>query len=254
LGCFCRCRWCFPVGQKGEGSTHKPIRFGILGHVPYGYYTEAGKSTGYLYEIANKIFEQARYPKNVEILPHKRLNQEMAHSRVECTMFAKVPFTISRCQMLELIGKFVEDAILPRADVRLNRYEDLKNLTIAVPRGVNMSERFDRDASLRKVETKDYEQNARLLKFSRVDAALGVLDSMLLNVLKVGMKLTEIGTPLILSRHQVWVICVPGALSERQIEDIKQATRALREDGTIARIIGRYLNKLKSQKSPSVGG
>ena len=117
-----------------------------------------------------------------------------------------------------------------------------------------MSERFDRDASLRKVETKDYEQNARLLKFSRVDAALGVLDSMLLNVLKVGMKLTEIGTPLILSRHQVWVICVPGALSERQIEDIKQATRALREDGTIARIIGRYLNKLKSQKSPSVGG
>jgi len=96
---------------------------------PYGYFTPEGEPAGYIWELSNAITAEAGFIQDNKILPQKRLLAELRTKRRDCAIFASTPLTKSLTNLIEPIGKSLQGGILPRADIKLSRYEDLHGLT-----------------------------------------------------------------------------------------------------------------------------
>ncbi|OMH26590.1 ABC transporter substrate-binding protein [Motiliproteus sp. MSK22-1] len=220
-----------------------PIRFGIMGQSPYGFFSEAGIPKGYLYDIANAVLEEAGFLQDTVILPHKRLMSALIAKERNCSLFASTPLISEQNILVEPIGKSVRLGVLPRAGIHLNDYEDLKSISIAVARGVAFHPRFDNDNTLNKVKTKNYYQDALMLKRGRVEAVAGAIGSHLHNLKKIGWGADNVGTPLILTELPIWLVCIKNDLSKDLIGRLRIAVQSLRERGAITDIVEDYLGK-----------
>ena len=218
-----------------------PVRFGIMGQTPYGFLSEAGTPQGYLYDIANAVLKEAGFPLDNVILPHKRLMSALYAKERNCSLFASTPLVKEENILVAPIGKSVRLGVLPRAGIHLKNYEDLKHISIAVARGVSFHPRFDNDTTLNKVKTKNYYQDALMLKRGRVEAVAGALGSHLHNLKKIGWGTENLGTPLVLTELPIWLTCVSDGPGEDAIIRLREAVRRLSQSGAINRIIERYL-------------
>ncbi|MCP4596606.1 ABC transporter substrate-binding protein [Neptuniibacter sp.] len=216
-----------------ESRTDSEVRFGTFAHPPYAYELDSGEQVGSLYEVANAILRQAGLQGKNEVLPTKRLFQQLKNGMSDCSLMIKNEITKSNFNLIEPIGEIVSTGITAKPGVRLESYDDLEEIIIAVPRGIYIYSPFDQDKSLNKVATNDYGHSAVMLGRGRVDAMAGVVESMLFNVHKQDVK---VGESLIFSTYPIWMLCARDALPESTLIRLQSAVKSLREDGTIRQI------------------
>lgn len=209
------------------------IQFGIFDHPPYAYKNDQGDYVGTLYEVATAILTRANLPGSNQVLPSTRLFQQLSKGDTDCSLMIKNKITQSNFNLIEPIGEIVSTGITPRSGITLNRYEDLSNIKIAVPRGIYIYEPFDNDEALKKIWSTNYEHSASMLQRGRVDSMAGVVESMLFNTRKLGMKAHEVGESLVFARYPIWLLCAHNSVEPDVIQQMKDAVSSLREDGTI---------------------
>jgi len=211
---------------------------------PYGFYDQNENSSGYLFEIGGAILKKIGISEPPLLLPMKRLFHKLKAGEVDCTILAATSFTRSNFHLIEPIGYSLAAGVFPRTGIKLNHYEDLQGLSIAIPRGVNISDRFDQDKSLNKISTKGYRQNVLMLEKGRVDAIVGVWGSYFFNAKELGFEPNEIfGTPLIFKKIPMWLVCQQDGPSLQDIEKLRMAIAELKKDGAIKRTIQRFLGR-----------
>ena len=124
---------------------------------------------------------------------------------------------------------------------RITRYEDLRDLRIAVKAGSEYFDRFDEDATLTKDASPNNLSSLRKLLLGRVDAV----------VLPEDQGLALIGQLDVRGQVEVAALRVPDptprsiAVSRRsplmkELPRLEQAMRAMREDGTLAALYQRH--------------
>ncbi|WP_020590670.1 transporter substrate-binding domain-containing protein [Kiloniella laminariae] len=185
--------------------------------------------------------EEAGVAGTNSVLPTLRLFKALDEGAASCAILARVPIPEARYDKLAPIGKDIQLGAIPKKSVLLEKYEDLVGLKIAVPRGVFVGDPFDHDIRLKKILTDSYDLSSVLFKFDRVDAVVGAYDSLLFNMQRAEIEPERIGLPLIFSSAPMWVMCQPGKVSSDQRARLITATERLRSNGTIARIIKKYL-------------
>ncbi|MEH6404178.1 MAG: transporter substrate-binding domain-containing protein [Sneathiella sp.] len=229
--------------SAGEVSAQKETdHIAIMEQPPYGFLDEKGQASGYLFDIGNAILKKANMPETVKLLPMKRLFKHLEYKTVDCTLLAASPFTRSHYRLIEPTGLFLSPAIVPKAGIDLNRYEDLHGLSIGIPRGVSFDDRFDQDETLKKLSIYNYRQAVKMLEKGRVDAIVGVLGSYLFNARALGYQADKIfGTPLIFKKIPIWLVCRQDDPSLEVEEKLKKATIELRQSGVISKIAEKYL-------------
>lgn len=216
------------------------LRFGIMKQHPYGFYKDQ-KPQGYLYEIAQKVLDHAGFEGEPRIFPHQRLHVELKAGAHQCTFFATTAYVVENYNVYEGIGKTIEAVILPRGGLELNRYEDLRNLRIAVPRGVFIDPRFDKDDHLNKMPTLDYKSSMKMLLRQRVDAVVGAMDSLLFNMKELGMSQDLISKPLVFHSFEMVLACRKEGVDIKIIERLNQSIIQLKKEGVFKKIIAKYL-------------
>ena len=233
--------WGTPV-YSSDASTDR-VNIGVIGLAPYAFVAADGEVKGYGVDVTSKIREEVKLPGQDSVLPLKRLHRELLNDTVDCTILARVTISERRYEMLTPIGKEIESVVIPRAGIRIGSYSDLKELAIAVPRGVRLNDQFDADDSLNKFISNGYRQSALLLQRRRVDAIYGVLDSYLFNMRNIGMKRREIGKPYIFNKAPLWLMCRKNYRNEKVKKRLIEATDKIRDQGIFKEIIAGYLGE-----------
>ena len=130
--------------------------------------------------------------------------------------------------------------IVARAGVRLRSLSDLHGLTVGQLRGADYSRAFVQDAAILKYDTSTMAQILRMLVVGRVDAAIGVRESLYFGMRSEGIAPQRVGDFLPLESKQAWLHYANRSYDAALAQRLAASLRRLQAGGTIAAIIRRY--------------
>jgi ABC-type amino acid transport substrate-binding protein len=213
-----------------------------MDQIPYGFRGTNGRTTGVLYDILNEIMIESGIEKKNEVLSPMRLIATMTTKNNVCTLVADTPEVISMFDVIEPIGYQLTAGILPRVGATLLNYSSLRKLTIAVPLGNYINEKFNNDNKLSIMASRNYSNAINLLKTGQVDAIAGAISTIRFVGKKEGMKTTDFGQPLLFSQNDIQLVCTKG-LTKKVRRTLKNAVLKLKSNGEIQKIINGYFDK-----------
>jgi len=209
--------------------------------IPYGFTKENGKTVGVLYDIMNEIINIAGIDSTNVLVPTKRLVNMITTNKKVCTLVASTPSNNLIFDMIEPIDYILKAGFLPRAGIKLVNYSSLKDITIAVPLGINFDDKFHNDKALTKVHPPQYLHGIRMLKAKRVDVVAGAISNLKYIAKLEGMKANELGPPLIIKKSPVYLTC-SYSISSALRSMLKEAVLTLKEQGKVSKILNKYFS------------
>lgn len=206
---------------------------------PWGFLGGDGKPTGIMYEISNRIAEEAGFGYTNTLVPYPRTaveiergsadfilrfgNDQMARDAVPVVSIAAMPII--------LIGP---------ARTRFNSLSELHGKTVGVVRTSKYVKQFDTDTEIQKYAVKDYVAMTRMLALRRLDAGVGSSVGLFYGAYIAGVKPEELGIPLVLGNNEFILFFSKKTAKPETIKVLKEAVRKLISSGEIRQIIGRY--------------
>lgn len=105
-----------------------------------------------------------------------------------------------------------------------------------------VNEHFNNDRTLSIVSPRNYTNAVKLLKNGQVDAIAGAILALKFIGIKEGMAATDFGSPLILSRNEVQLVCSYG-LSKITRKKLKDTVIELKANGSIQDTLNVYFDE-----------
>ena len=210
-----------------------------IDQMPYGYTSSNGELTGVLFDIMNEIINLSDIKSNNVVTPPKRIYSLINSNTKLCMLAADSEILRAKLDAVEPIDYFLQAGILPKKGVELSDYSSLKDLTIAIPLGINIGDKFHNDKSLTKVFPSQYLNAIKMLKINRVDAVAGAISTLRFIAKLEGMKEKDLGNPLIFSQYNVNLFCSNHILKKTR-NKLKSAVITLKNKGRVSEIINKY--------------
>lgn len=222
-------------------SAADPVRFDVMKLEPYGITPNAQDGPGIFADILATVGKRSGLDVKVGVFTVNRLLKQLQRKQSDCSIFLKIPALDDMLIPVGAIGWEVETVIYAKPPHRINSYEDLYGLNVAVPRGALFGHKFDHDKSIARYHTDTYRRGISLLDSNRVEAVIGTRPSLDYIFSKKGITANKVSPPYILDKKDVYVYCRQGVFNQAQLGRIKNVLRTLKESGEIDRIIKRYI-------------
>jgi hypothetical protein len=216
-----------------------------MDQIPYGFSGINGETTGVLYDILNEIMIESGIEQTNKVLSPMRILATMTNQSNVCTLVADTPEVISKFDLIEPIGYKMSAGVLPRVGAKLLNYSSLKELTIAVPLGNYINEKFNNDNELTIVSSRNYINAIKLLKSGQVDAIAGAISTIMYIGKKEGMTTKDFEQPFLFSQNDIQLVCTNG-LTKKTREKLKDAVLKLKSNGEIQKILSGYFGNKSS--------
>ena len=199
---------------------------------------EGGRPAGFCFELGNALAREAGLEPDNRLVPLARGVEEMATDKAD--MIIILPEGDIN-ELAEDIGpvKAVTLAAWARVETPLRDARDLAGKTVAVIRGSHQEKDKARELHFIPFPCKNHELGFKMLMAGRVDAVLGPVQGLAEAAERVGLNRRFLGQPLALDREFMHVFVslgVPQPVRGR----LRKALNKLIEDGTVARLRGRY--------------
>lgn len=214
------------------------LSFVTIEAAPWAYRDTAGRPAGAFAEIVAELERRGGDRIAVSLYPLARIDQALEAGQQDCTI---ILWNAHRARYVAR-GEDVYPmpfGVIARKGVRLESYDDLAPLVISVTRGLAMHPRFDADTGLRKDADKDYLTGLRKIAHGRADAVAGALPTILHIARQAGLD-GHLGAPMTLGRVPLALQCAKRSPRLAAMERIDGALRALRADGSLARILSAH--------------
>jgi polar amino acid transport system substrate-binding protein len=224
---------------QSDSLQESDITILTLDQMPYGYTSTIGESTGVFYDILNEIVILAAINSENVITPAKRIYNLINSNTKICTLAADTPLIMDKLDNIEAIDFFIQAGVLPKAGIELSNYSSLKGITIAVPSGINVDDKFHNDEHLIKVFPSQYSNAMKMMKINRVDAVAGAISTLRFIAKLEGIEGKELGKPFIFSQYNIHLFCSYN-ISEKTRNKLKEAVISLKGTGKITEILNKY--------------
>jgi polar amino acid transport system substrate-binding protein len=205
---------------------------GACGHM------EAGRPAGFCYELGNALARKAGLASKNRLVPLARGVEEVATGKADMII---IPPEDGIVDMAEDIGpvKAVTMVAWARVETPLRNVRDLGGKTVAVVRGSRHELDRARELGFIPFPCRNHELGFKMLMAGRVDAVLGPLQGLTEAAKRLGLHRRLLGQPLVLERDFMRVYVSTG-VPEPVRDLLRKALHRLIEDGTLARLRGRY--------------
>ncbi|MEW5728487.1 MAG: transporter substrate-binding domain-containing protein [Pseudomonadota bacterium] len=214
------------------------LRMITLDAVPWATISPSGVPVGAFPDIVAEISRRTGVKASIAIQPFPRIERELETGEQDCTI---VLWSDSRARIVER-GEAVymmTFGAIARAGVPLRSYEDLKSMTVSVVRNLAIEPRFDNDPSIRKDFDKDYETGIKKIAHNRLDAIAGAIPTIMYQAKKDGLT-KYLGDQIVMTQIPLTLQCSKASRNLALMPRLDDAIRAMRADGTLARILSAY--------------
>ncbi|MGF1743178.1 transporter substrate-binding domain-containing protein [Vibrio profundum] len=220
-------------------SESDNLRIATIELFPAGY-KENGKNKGFYYEISNAIAEKANLKYVNAIKPYRRVVSELKSGKTEMSILLYNKILEGETIRLEPIFSF-EIFVMGRKGNNIRRLGDLSGKVVGTVRDSNLI----KNENLKNIElfnVRDFEQGVKMLHAGRLDALIGVNIAVYSSMKKLNFSRNDFGNPYIISSKQS-ELQISGKFHDQEaIGKITEAIKQLKQDGTIERIISKYID------------
>jgi polar amino acid transport system substrate-binding protein len=225
------------MGSFSGSANAAELKFITLEVPPWAYYDNVlNKFVGIFPSLVEEIEKRSGHQIKITLAPYARINRELESARQDCTMLIRDDYRDRETKKGELILNHPM-GVIAREGLSLNRYEDLKEMRISLLRGSTVSDKFDKDSSLKKDFSTNYNISLLKLKHGRLDAIAGAIPT--IQYIAKGKGLGYIlGATLELKSEPVFFQCSNHSKNIQYFEDINSVIKSMRLDSTLTRIIG----------------
>jgi polar amino acid transport system substrate-binding protein len=208
------------------------VELGACGHL------EEGRPTGFCYELGNALAREAGLDSENRLVPLARGVEEVATGKADLII---IPPEGGIVDMAEDLGpvKAVTMVAWARVETPLRDARDLGGKIVAVVRGSRHELDRARELGFVPFPSRNHELGFKMLMAGRVDAVLGPLQGLTEAAERLGLRRRFLGQPLVLERDFMRVYVSTG-VAEPVRGLLREALHRLVEDGTVARLRGRY--------------
>lgn len=216
-------------------SQQPPLRVALAHSEPWAYYSKDGEGerksqlVGILVDITRELSRETGLSMAPYALPYGRIGRELQNGDCDLTYMIRSDDRDAYVDYVGYLFKFYT-LVIAKPGSTLKSYEDLAGLRIGIIKDTRLHARFDADASLSKVEVRDYETLVDMFLSGRLDAIAG--NSVSLHHLLHKRGYTDPVWPrLILQKTEVWAQMPKKSPHLGQIVRLRQAIDKLRNEG-----------------------
>ncbi len=228
------------MGLTVSVSVAEHLRIVTIQMAPFGFFTNDKKSTGMLYDIGNRIAEEAGFSYKNKIVPFARMIKNLKNGGADFGIFfvseanSKVAKKVAPVMPLENI-------VVGLKGTEIKSLKDLHGKKVARVRNAKYDESFAADSAILKYNTNNYQDSVRILFKKRVDAMIGPKTGLFFAAKKLGYSEDSFCDPLILNTKDAWLQYSRAASDEKKIAALKAAAEKLLKDNTIQSLVDKYL-------------
>ncbi|MFZ6687044.1 substrate-binding periplasmic protein [Undibacterium sp. SXout11W] len=217
------------------------LRIDTIAVTPFGFLTADSKSTGMMYEIANKIAEQAGLHYTNTVVPYARTIIDIQSGNTDIVLrigndkLGEVAIPVATVVSMPII-------IISRNKKHFNNLSEMHGLTVGVLRGGQFDNDFDNNSNIIKYAVNDYVQIIKMLVAGRLDAGIGTSAGIYYSSLQAGITPDKLGQSLLIGRRDFVLYMSKKTANPQTIEALRQATLKLSANGEIKNIIDKYMS------------
>ena len=220
------------------------LKIDTIAVAPFGFTGADGKPTGMMYEIGNRIAEEAGFKHTNDIIPYARTIIDLESGAADFVL------RFTNEQLPQIAVQVATVVTMPTIVVGLagSRYKSLNDLhgkSVGQLRGGKFDDKFDADSAITKYEANDYIQIMRMLAAKRLDAGIGSSVGVYYSANSVGIKPEELGAPLVLSSKDFILHFSKKNADPKTTQALKAAVEKLNKQGEIKKIINKYMGDYK---------
>lgn len=219
----------------------KELRIVTIDSAPFGFRASDGKPTGMIYEISNRIAEEAGFTYTNEILPYARTVHAVGCGDADFVIrygnaeLEKVAIQVARVLSLPTI-------VVGHPSIKFETLKDLHGKTVGIPRGGRFDDAFEADTTILKYPVADYAQTIKMVTAQRIDAGIGSSVGLYYNAHVLGVKKEQLGKPLVLSIQHFTLHFSKKREDQATIDALRNAVARLEKRNEIKKIVNKYLS------------
>lgn len=228
------------IGLAVSVSVAEQLRILTVQMAPFGFLTEDGKSTGMLYDISNRIAEEAGFSYKNKVVPFTRLTKKLEYGKADFGIFfiSKANSKAAK-KVIPIIP--LENIVVGLKGSEIKSLKALHGKLVARVRNAKYDESFSADSAILKYDTNNYQHSIKMLIKKRVDAMIGPRTGLFFAAKKIGYSEDTFCEPLILNTKYAWLQYSRVASDEKKIAALKTAAEKLLKADTIQGLVDKYL-------------
>lgn len=234
------------------------LRIATIESLPFGYVDAAGNPGGLMFEIGNRVAEEAGLAYVNNVLPYARTVVELESGSYDVVLrYGNEQLSHVAFPVVGIVS--FPSVVVGAAGQRFNSLADLRGKTVGVVRGGRFDDAFDADPAIRKEATGNYEQTMRMVVAKRIDAGIGSNVGLYFNAKRAGIRPDQLGPPLVLG-HKTFTLFFSKKTADPEIlNTLNAAAKRLQRTGELRRLIEKYVGDLPwespadAQVSPARG-
>jgi polar amino acid transport system substrate-binding protein len=229
---------CLPL--SAVHAADRELSIGTIAVSPFGFLDSAGKPSGIMYEISNRIAEEAGLTFKNNITPYARTVLDLEYGN------ADVIIRYNNADLPKVAHQVISVLALPSFIIGKNsssflRLTDLHGKNVGVIRGGNFDADFTADTAIKKYAVNDYEQALKMMMAGRLDAVIGSNIGLYYTAQKLGITTSALSPPLVLSTQYFVLHVSKKTANEQLLKDLKGAVERLQKRDAFTPIINKYL-------------
>ena len=229
--------------------TAEPLHMVTVEIPPVGY-IENGQTVGAFYDISDELGKRIGMEYTRKIKPYSRVIHELKNGTSDLSFIVLNTSLDGYVVHLAPIIKTQVIVLRGSADT-LNTLSDLNGKRIGILRkGTYIKNVFD-GSKITTFSVKNYQQGIKLLKAGRLDALAGLDIGIYFAIKQLNYKKNDFSTPFIIRTLPVTMQITKKMATPELINKLNVSVTSMQKDGTIARILKKYVGDYYTYLIPS---
>ena len=154
--------------------------------------------------VGNNIKNESKHDIETILLPYKRMLIYLESGQIDFAIFFLSDYSESFSEKLLPLYS-LDTIIIGNKDLKIAKFEDIRNLQLATPIGVNYNAGLGDDKTLQIHYVKDYKNAILMLQRKSIDALIGPRKILQFQLKQLGMNINDLGKPYVLTTNTAWI-------------------------------------------------
>jgi len=195
---------------------------------------------GIIPDLLREFERRSGHTTRQSLTPYARVERDLQQGEIDFSIMAWSDTRSSYAKRGTALVA-LEFGVMARQGISIKRYDDLKNIVTAAPRGLKVDPRFDSDTAVPKELVRDYTQAIRMAVADRkAKAVAGGLASLNHLIQQFGLA-GEFGDVLVLNTSYLTVAFSKQSKQLTSEAQVNAVFKAMVDDGTAKRIFERWM-------------